>query len=288
MNKVCLFFSILIITSILDLSKATIVSLSFSDGYKSHLDIASRLIELEFNATFYTNSANVAFKEGFLNVFDINWLTENLFEIGGHTIDHTELINQDAPTILEQICRDRATLIANGWFPKSFHYPNGQFNDLTNKVVKECGYNSAIISSFNESSIVYIQNAYQLPMYNAPDNVSFQELVNQTLSSKGWTIFNFHNVPFQYNNPVPRFLNWLKDKHVTNEVKIESVDTVVNGLWIPIPDEYADTLPTPTPDPNAKLKLIVGTSCIGLLTMMVLYVVITTQIKRRTKIKFIC
>ena len=279
---------VIVIVSLLQYNHAITITLSFSDGYKSHLTIAQKLIDLEFNATFFLNSANLEFKPNFMNVFDINWLVEHTFEIGGHTINHIELPPQNSPTMIEQICRDRATLIANGWFPKSFHYPLGELNKLTNKIVKECGYNGALISTTNQSSIVYIKNQYEIPIYSVPHKISLSELMNQTIISKGWTIFNFHNISLENNSTIYRFLDWLKIKQSSNEIVIKSVDNMIHGLWMPIPNEYTNTLPTLTPDPNTQLKIIIGSSCIGLLVIVVLYVIVATQIKRRTKIKFIC
>ena len=271
-------------TSVAD---GTVVVLTFSDGYIAHKTIAGILNGLWFNATFFLNTINIGFIDGWMNVFDINGLVASGFEIGGHTLNHYDLTKQDSVTVTEQICRDRARLIANRWIPKSFHYPYGNSNDMVKNVVKECGYSGAIVNG-NGTSIRFIEDDYEIPMYIANDDVSFQQLVNEVAISKGLIVFNFHNVPIDINSPFIRFLDWLKVKRDSGEVIVKSLDQIVQGAYYNIPNEFANTPPTPTPDPDALLKIYIGSGCIGLLVLLVMYVIITTQIKRRTKIKFLC
>lgn len=299
------FLSLILLISICHISHCAIVSLTFSDGLDAHMGAAKLLRDRGFNGTFYLNSENVAFKKGFMNVFDIDKLVEWEFEIGSHSVSnpHFDLSTQDSPTVLEQICRDRARLTANRWVVQSFHYPFGKFNELTTKVVKECGFNSALIapiSSQNTTSITYtqhVQDALKLPIYAVEPTTSFQELIALVEQSVGWTILNFHNgsnVSLHADGPFMQFLNWLNAERNNNNIVIKSIDQVINGPYLPIPEQYTNTLPTETPDPNAFIKLMIGSCCIGLLAMLVLYVAITTQIKKRKnwkngkKIKFVC
>lgn len=121
---VCIIALTIIFASSVNVNvSANTVSLTFSDGYSSHLAIAQRINSLGLNATFFLNSNNLAFKSGWLNVFDVNLIVSLGLEIGGHTLDNIEIDKVSSPTILEQVCRDRATLFANGWIATSFHYP---------------------------------------------------------------------------------------------------------------------------------------------------------------------
>ena len=278
---------VIVLTMSIVKTTSTVIALTFSDGFESHKNIAEMLYNREFNATFFINTKNIAFVHGWMNVFDINNLIISGFEIGGHTVDHIDLTTQDSVTIIEQICRDRAQLIANGWVPKSFHYPYGNSNDVVANIVGECGYAGAIENA-NGTSIRFIDDDYNIPMYMADDNVSFQQLINQVNVSNGLTIFNFHNIPIESNSPFPRFIDWLKVKRDSGEVIVQSIDQIVQGVFYDIPQEYASTLPTPTPDPDAQLKIYIGSACMGALVLLVMYVIVTTQLKRRKNIKFLC
>jgi hypothetical protein len=75
----------IIVSAFILASYSTTISLTFSDGYKSHMIIAQKLHSLNMNATFFLNSNNLSFKTGWLDVFDINYIVSLGFEIGGHT-----------------------------------------------------------------------------------------------------------------------------------------------------------------------------------------------------------
>jgi len=283
----------IIVSTIIFTSNSTIISLSFNDGYKSHLTVAQWLYSSKINATFFLNSNNLSFKDEWLNVFDVNNLVLMGFEIGGHTLDHLNLATQDSPTILEQVCRDRARLFANGWIATSFSYPLGKYTPLTNLIVGQCGYNSALVdvsigNNNTSTSIIYVQDSMKLPYYDVPVDVSYDELINQVTISKGITIFNFHQVDITINNPLFRFIDWLKTKRDATDIVVKSIDQLVQQPVRSVPIEYRDTEPTYTPDPDSLLKIYIGAACLCVLFLLVLYVIITTQIKRRKKIKFPC
>ena len=50
----------------------------------------------------------------------------------------------------------------------------------------------------------------------------------------------------------------------------------------------ANANPNPNEDIESQIKIYIGAGCIGILTLLVFYVIITTQLKRHKKIKFIC
>lgn len=265
------------------------ISLTFSNGFITHLGAAQLLYTRELNATFYINSDRIAFENGFLNVFDINQLVELGFEIGGGSLHYppVDLTQQDSPTILEQICKNRAQLIANGWTVNSFHYPFGMFNELTKQVVKECGFNSALVVE-NITSLVYAKDPYELPIYTVSETSTVQELISEARNSLGWTIFNFQNMSVEIDSHFIQFFDWLKTESDNGNYIVKSIDQVIGGISQPIPDEYANVSPTLTPDPDAFIKCIIGTGCLGFLVGLVLYVIITTHLKKTKKIKFAC
>lgn len=283
----CLLIVLLIVLH----SKATSIALTFSGGYKSHLSAAALLKQRNLNATFYLNSNLLTFQNDWLNVFDVDYLTSLEFEIGGYTLDRVDLSNEDSATIVEQICANRGTLFANQWVPKSFHYPFGKFNDNTDRILKECGYNSALVILRNRTSIPFILDQYHIPYHAVTQLDSLQDLINQIQSSEGISVLNFQNIDSVPDSTFVEFLNWIQDTINNSPVGtliVKSIDELVGGIVQGVPEEYANINPTNTPDPDAQIKLLIGTSCLGALFLLVMWVIITTQIKRKKKIKFCC
>jgi peptidoglycan/xylan/chitin deacetylase (PgdA/CDA1 family) len=271
------------------------ISLAFSDGHKSYIRVAEILHELNFNATFYINTNNITFQSEFLNVFDINILVDMGFEIGGHTKSHLSFLNPkiDTPTILEEICRDRAQLKANGWTPKSFAYADDFYKRQTQQIAEECGYNSALVGEPFGYINTTFDNPYNvnLPLIHALEiskNITAAYLLsflNLNLHLD-WIVYHFHITPPE--KELKEFLNFIKQSVQEGDVIIQSIDQVIGGRFKRIPEEFSDTLPTETPDPLANLKIYIGTACLGALILLVFYVIITTRLKRTTKCKPCC
>lgn len=279
--KTVYLFIVLLLYSICPTHQFTI-SLTFSDGFKSHIKIAQILNKHMLNATFFINTQNVAFKEGYLNVFDVNELLKLNFEIGGHTLTHKDLSKiTSTTTILEEICRDRARAIANGWTTTSFAYPYGKNNEIIRKLVIECGYSSALTNDRNTTSKA--PNIYGV---NILTNFTFEQLKQIVYSEqhKGWIILNFHDIVNTNTQQFITFITWLNAENYT----VKSIDGVIQSTYKGVPEEFQHTHPTPTPDPKAELKIYIGSGCIGILILVIMYVVITTQLKKHKKIKFCC
>lgn len=286
------------------------ISFAFSDGFKSYLNIASILKQYNFNATFFVNSANITFQDLYLNVFDINQLVELGFEIGGHTFSHTSFIDPkiDTPTILEEICRDRATLIANGWKVKSFAYTDGFYKRQTQLLLEECGYNSALAGepySYFNRTIEHPYN-FDFPLVKAleinkvvgmwdgdPNSTTLSEHMISFLeinNNLDWIVYHFHDIP--PINEFTRFLNFLLNVNSTQsigeKIVIKSINDIIDGDFQNLPLEFKNTPPTYTPDPLRDLKIYIGTSCLGALVILIFYVCITTSCKRKGKCKKCC
>ena len=278
------------------------ISLAFSDGYKIHTEIAKILKSHNINATFYVNTETIKFNSQssqsskssqssqYLNVFDIDDLVKSDFEIGGHTVNHIDLTNGNltTTTMLEEICRDRATLIANGWHPTSFSYPYGKHDYLSQKLVEECGYNSALINRrINTTTPTIEKIAHYVGDINEKND--YDNVINFIdFAYTQWIVLNFHNISKLRVDDFNTFLTRLEN---IDGIRFNSVDGVIGGSFNDLPIEFANTLPTPTPDRRKILKIYIGMGCITILSFVVFYVILTTKIKRTVwgkKIKFCC
>lgn len=276
---------VIIIISMFVFCMAGTISLTFSDGHKSHIKIAQLMRVYSINATFYINTANLEFKEYFLNVFDVNEIVAWEFEIGGHTVNHKDLTDPklSTTTILEEICRDRARLIANKWIPKSFAYPYGRNNALSRQLIKECGYNSAMTEK--QQNITSSINIQGISIGDIDVGYDYNSIISKIQSGQGWVILNFHNISEASVDEFEIFLGWVKNNNSSN---IRSIDGVLGGPFVGLPIEFGNTLPTYIPDRRAQLKIYIGLGCIFILLCVVVYVLGTTQLKRKKKMIFCC
>jgi peptidoglycan/xylan/chitin deacetylase (PgdA/CDA1 family) len=145
----------------------TYVSLTFDDGVKGDIDfVLPALKQRGFAGTFYINSGTIADSAATRQADRMTWdevkmLQTQGMEIGGHTVDHANLVNvwndaqyttddQRRAAVQAKVCPDRTALVDHGLTPTSFAYPNGAWllnngadNTTIPGIVQGCGYSNA-------------------------------------------------------------------------------------------------------------------------------------------------
>lgn len=121
---------------------ATVVSLTFDDGFSSQYAASRVMAEHGMAGTFYVPSGFIG-REGRLTLAQIQSMQEAGNEIGGHTLNHLHLPILDPDEQARQICDDRVDLSREGLRVTSFAYPFAAMDARTEQIVKRCGYNSA-------------------------------------------------------------------------------------------------------------------------------------------------
>lgn len=135
------------------LAAPTIVTFGFDDGTADHYDIQDLLAERGVKATFFVNSGKIG-DPGHLTYDQLRAMQAAGHEIGGHTINHTNLVAADPATRVTEVCDDRTALTDEGLNVTSFSYPHGQWilpgatlpfdaSETVESVVRDCGYRSA-------------------------------------------------------------------------------------------------------------------------------------------------
>ncbi len=124
---------------------AVTVSFGWDDGKYALYNLAWQRALQPHNvrSTFYINSGNVGTGEsgpttpGFMTWANLSALYAAGNEIGGHTVDHINLVTlpTDAERI-HQVCDDRQTLLTHGLNPTSFAYPEGALNANVQNIVR--------------------------------------------------------------------------------------------------------------------------------------------------------
>lgn len=123
-----------------------VVSLTFDDGIYNQYTLAFQqaLQPNNVNGTFFinTSSTNQGLAAGAMNWSQLTALNNAGNEIGGHTLDESNLTTDDTQTATNEVCQDRQNLLNHGFYPTSFAYPFGAYNSTAESIVQSCGYTS--------------------------------------------------------------------------------------------------------------------------------------------------
>src|SRR5215208_1796504 len=106
---------------------ATTVSLTFDDAQATQYPVKDLLASRGMHGTFYVNSAKVGTSGFYMTWAQIDALKAAGNEIAGHTLTHADLNSTSLSETQKraEVCNDRQNLIARGYDPVSFAYPNG-------------------------------------------------------------------------------------------------------------------------------------------------------------------
>src|SRR5439155_23178738 len=114
----------------------TVVTLAFDNGTISQYTLAYQqaLAPHGAHATFFVNSGTVGASANFMSWAQVGTLASAGDDIGGKTVNATNLTTDPNPTA--QVCNDRAALISHGLTPVMFAYPGGTQNATVQGIVK--------------------------------------------------------------------------------------------------------------------------------------------------------
>src|SRR5215212_3686249 len=120
----------------------TTVSLTFDDGQASQVQVKDMLASHGMKGTFFVNSAKVGTSSFYMTWPQVEAIAAGGNEIGGHTLTHVDLTDTAISETerRRQVCEDRQNLIARGYDPIDFAYPNGWGDALAESIVRDCGY----------------------------------------------------------------------------------------------------------------------------------------------------
>jgi Polysaccharide deacetylase len=118
------------------------VTLGFDDGTADHFAVAKILDGLHLKGVFYVNSGRLD-NPKYLTMNQVRQMQRDGHEIGGHTVYHLHLSQQDSAEQKRQVCVDRDQLLAAGIWATDFAYPFNEFGKGTESLARACGYQSA-------------------------------------------------------------------------------------------------------------------------------------------------
>jgi peptidoglycan/xylan/chitin deacetylase (PgdA/CDA1 family) len=122
----------------------TAVSLTFDNAALSQytLGYQQALAPHRVKATFYINTG-VMGGANHLSWSQVSALAAAGDEIGGKTVDGTNLTTLTAQQQISEICNDRQAMLQHRLTPTTFAYPGGAFNAIIETEVQNCGYGTA-------------------------------------------------------------------------------------------------------------------------------------------------
>jgi len=216
--------------------RETIVSLTFDDGDADNFPSAAVLRQYGLSATWYIPSGLVG-KPGYMTWDQLGLLQADGHEIGGHSVDHSNIDGLDAQALRHQVCDDRAALRGRGFEPLSFAYPFGGYDPAAAQMVRECGYVSGRSIGAGREQIPPL-DAFKLRAYPyIVSDTSFSKLQRYVSGMReeggGWLILIFHHVcdACDYYAVRPdvlhRFIPWLAEQQAQGRVKVRTVGEIM-------------------------------------------------------------
>ena len=120
----------------------TAVSITFDDGFDSHLAAADLLDARGMLGTFYLILGRLD-GEGYLTLDQVRDLADRGHEIAAHTFTHRALPDLPPDEAERELCDARVSLGELGFAVESFAYPFGSSTDDLMAAADRCGYSSA-------------------------------------------------------------------------------------------------------------------------------------------------
>jgi peptidoglycan/xylan/chitin deacetylase (PgdA/CDA1 family) len=208
-------------------SFALVVSLTFDDGLESQYQLAflHALQPHNMTGTFFINTGNTSNPNdaGAMTWSQLTALNVAGNEIGGHTLDESDLTTDNTQTATTEVCQDRQNLLNHGFYPTTFAYPFGAVNTIAESIVQGCGYGAARTAGGVDVSgpgqgPVYaetippkdplsIRSVYHAPGPNGTNAPPLQlsdmqaQVNGAAQNGGGWITFTFHQVCDQTLDP---------------------------------------------------------------------------------------
>ena len=285
-RAICTAFALLIAVPVLApatraaaATSPTTVSFTFDNQWSSQLTAAAALHAHGMAGTFYVISGWIG-QTGFMSLSDLQTLAAQGQEIGGKTVNNSDLPTLSDAEAEREICQGRNVLLADGFPVTDFAYPFADLNATDETLVKACGFNSGRgvgdLNSLDPGGCLFPDCPYAESIPPAdpyktltPDdgesNTTLAEMEGDVTDANnnggGWLQFSFHQIcdvttpgcdPIYSVSPTlfNQFLDWLQTQSA-NGVTVKTVQQVIGGAVQP-----AVTAPTVPPAPIGTNALV--------------------------------
>jgi Polysaccharide deacetylase len=257
----------------------TVVSLTFDNEWADQMTAASDMQAAGMPGTFYVISGWIGLS-GFMSMSNLNTLVADGDEIGGKTVDNTDLPTVSDPEAEREVCLGRDVLLSDGFDVTDFAYPFADLNSDDETIAKGCGFNSARgvgnLNSLEPGGCKYPDCPYAetIPpadpyQINTPDDAetdtTLADMENEVTDAMnhggGWLAFSFHQICDQSTSGCDptyswspenfeAFVTWLKGEEADG-VAVKTVQQVMGGS-----EQPAVTAPAAAPAPVGTNALV--------------------------------
>ncbi len=129
-----------------DLSRG-MLTFNFDDGFQSAYDIAFPMLEKAgFASTAYVITRSALGHKEYMTWQEVANLAAEGNEIGAHTRHHPQLTTLSPAQAYDEILGSKQDLEFEGYHPNTFAYPKGDYNKVTEDMVKDAGFKGARIT----------------------------------------------------------------------------------------------------------------------------------------------
>src|ERR1022692_3321767 len=259
----------------------TVVSFTFDNQWASQMTAVTDLKAHGMAGTFYTISGWIGLP-GFLTMANLQTAVADGDEIGGKTVNNSDLPTLSDAEAEREICQGRDVLLADGFKVTDFAYPFADLNAEDETLVKTCGFNSGRgvgnVASVDPGACSYPDCPYAetIPpadpyQINTPDDAEQtttlagmeQTVTNAETHGGGLLAFSFHQIcdtttagcdPVYSWSPelFSQFLTWLKGQEATGGVQVKTIAQVIGGTQQPA--VTAPTVPAAAAGANALVN----------------------------------
>jgi Polysaccharide deacetylase len=260
-------------------ASTTVVSLTFDNEWEDQMTAAADMQAAGMDGTFYVISGWIGLS-GFMSMSDLSTLVADGDEIGGKTVDNTDLPTVSNAEAEREICQGRDVLLGDGFKVTDFAYPFADLNSEDETLVKTCGFNSGRnvgnVNSLEPGGCTYPDCPYaeSIPpadpyQINTPDDAetdtTLADMENDVTDALnhggGWLAFSFHQICAQSTSGCDptyswsptlfqEFVTWLKGEE-TKGVSVKTVQQVIGGS-----EQPAVTAPAAAPAPVGTNALV--------------------------------
>jgi polysaccharide deacetylase len=242
-------------------ASTTVVSLTFDNEWADQMTAAQDMKAAGMAGTFYVISGWIGLTD-FMTMPNLQTLVADGDEIGGKTVDNTDLPTVSNAEAEREMCLGRDVLLSDGFNVTNFAYPFADLNSGDETLAKTCGFNSARgvgnVNSLEPGGCRYPDCPYaeSIPpadpyQINTPDDAetdtTLADMENEVTEALnhggGWLAFSFHQICAQGTSGCDptyswsptnfqAFVTWLKGEELRG-VQVKTVQQVIGGSQQP-------------------------------------------------------
>jgi peptidoglycan-N-acetylglucosamine deacetylase len=211
--------------------RLALLTISVDDGHVSDLWTAELLWKFGLKATFYIPRTNP--ERAVITQRQLQELAKN-FEVGGHTLSHTQLPALEESRAWEEIrgCKDWLEDVL-GRPVQSFCYPRGKYNRRIRELVKRAGFLGARTCRYNLNSLP--QDAFQAGVSTEAFSHSVAVHLRHALVEGNYEgfvdFFRIHDLATDWETHFRRALDWVESNGGIAHLYLHSWQIEDQNAW---------------------------------------------------------